>query len=619
MLKLLKCYSVPFCLAYTLLGDITVWKLFRLNTKKNSIFAFFILFFNFFAACLEGVSFGFLLLGIAALTNESIALPPVFSFLEGKVNNSLVLSLGGAMFFQMLRSLSTYLGHYFTILLTVNIQTEAQKQTFERILHMPWVQVAEMKKGDLMHQVTAPPSFIPMLYDEYNRFFVSALMIFTYLIIMFRISWQLTCIILGCFVAAALIQKVLLRNISNASRIHNDHITDLSKETAQNLDSLKLIHILQRQPLILRKMESILQLIAGATTRLKRLNTFIPTINESLGVLLVGISLLAGVFFLKKDGKTFAAFLFTYLTLTYRLGTRIQFAMLAKGIISYYSGPLKKLEEMLARDVYINQKINEPEVLFKQAIAFKNVSFSYSHKDSPALKNISLTIPHKSVVAVVGTSGAGKSTLIDLLMRLYEPQEGKIMLDDTDAEHFSLNQWRSLFGIVPQDSFLFHDTIEENIRFGRLSATEDEVVQAAKLAGAHSFIEALPQKYKTIVGEKGYRLSGGEKQRISMAQALVRHSQILVLDEATSHLDSHSEQVIQNSLEELRSEKTIIIVAHRLSTLQLADHIIVMDKGSIVETGTHHDLVALGGRYYTFWNLQSGSLNENAPLLSTSK
>ncbi|MFZ0565736.1 MAG: ATP-binding cassette domain-containing protein, partial [Chlamydiales bacterium] len=211
-------------------------------------------------------------------------------------------------------------------------------------------------------------------------------------------------------------------------------------------------------------------------------------------------------------------------------------------------------------------------------------------------------------------SGGGKSTLIDLLLRLYNPSVGNIFLDGKKISDYDITSWRKLFGVVTQDTFLFNDTVEENIRFGELKASRKQIVEMAKLAGAHDFISLLPKGYETVVGDRGYRLSGGEKQRLSLARCLVRDPQILVLDEATSNLDSCSESVIQNTLEKFNKEKTMIVIAHRLSTITHADLICVIENGQIIEKGTHGALLKSKGRYHFYWNLQaSGLLNSSQP------
>lgn len=583
-----------------------LWRIFRENRRENSLLCALMLFFNILASILEGASFTLLLACFAVITGEAVTFK-WFSFLSYHYTHPLLLFLSGAIFLQLLRSFAVYLGQDMSTLLTVKIQEGVQTYLFRKILRMSYAEVSQFKRGDLSHLVTVPPTFIPSLFDEYNRLTVTLFLSLSYLFLMMNISLPLSALILSLFFLTAFIQKFLFVKISNASHVQTNHIVDLSKQTAQNLEGLKSLHLFQRQEHALAKIESILESISLATLKMKKWSSFIPTLNESLGVILVGISLMVGTLFLRKEGALSTSYLFIFLTLTYRLGNRLQQLMVSRGAIAYYAGPLQRLEEMQAIS-QISPKTETEKIVplcFNHSLSFENVSFKYAHKKTEALNDISLTIPKKNVTALVGVSGGGKSSLIDLLLRLYEPSQGKIKLDEIPIETYSLSTWRDLFGVVPQHPFLFNDTIEANIRFGKLKATPEEIVHAAKIAGADYFIQKLPHGYQTPIGESGHRLSGGEKQRISLAQALIRDPEILVLDEATSHLDSHSEQMIQETLKSLRKEKTMLIVAHRLATIQTADLIYVVENGRITEKGTHQDLLKRGGRYQLFWNLQA--------------
>jgi ATP-binding cassette, subfamily B, bacterial MsbA len=213
------------------------------------------------------------------------------------------------------------------------------------------------------------------------------------------------------------------------------------------------------------------------------------------------------------------------------------------------------------------------------------------------LRKISLEARPGEVIALVGPSGAGKSTLITLIPRFYDPIEGRILLDGTDIRDLSLHELRSNIGIVPQETQLFSGTIAENIRYGRSSASDDEVIEAAKAANAHEFISGFPDGYKTIVGERGVKLSGGQRQRVAIARALLKNPRILILDEATSSLDSESESLVQEALEVLMQGRTTFVIAHRLSTIRNADRILVLERGQVVEQGTHDELLRKAGLY----------------------
>jgi subfamily B ATP-binding cassette protein MsbA len=249
-----------------------------------------------------------------------------------------------------------------------------------------------------------------------------------------------------------------------------------------------------------------------------------------------------------------------------------------------------------------------------ETIRFENVSFKYGNSSEQALNNVSFDIEPQNVVALVGPSGAGKTTIVDLLARFYDPTSGRIILEGHDMREYELTSLRKLFGIVTQDTILFHDTIFNNIAYGDRNATHAMVIEAARAANAHDFIMAMPDGYNTIVGDRGVRMSGGQRQRVAIARALVKNPPILIFDEATSALDTESEKLVQEAIERLLEHRTAIVIAHRLSTIQRADRIIVLDHGKIAESGKHHELVSSEGLYQRLYQLQ---FTESAPFYET--
>jgi ATP-binding cassette subfamily B protein len=245
----------------------------------------------------------------------------------------------------------------------------------------------------------------------------------------------------------------------------------------------------------------------------------------------------------------------------------------------------------------------KPLAIRDGTIRFENVSFYYE-KDRPILKNVSFEVPAGKMVAIVGPSGAGKSTISRILFRFYDIQSGRVTIDGEDIRDVTQKSLRAAIGVVPQDTVLFNDTILYNIRYGRPDASDAEVIAAAKLAQIDEFVQGLPQGYKTMVGERGLKLSGGEKQRVAIARTLLKGPPILVLDEATSALDSHTEKEIQDALDRATQDRTTLVIAHRLSTIVHADNIVVLDKGELVEQGTHAELIARNGLYASLWSRQ---------------
>jgi ATP-binding cassette subfamily B protein len=265
---------------------------------------------------------------------------------------------------------------------------------------------------------------------------------------------------------------------------------------------------------------------------------------------------------------------------------------------------MEKMFNLLHVDVEVEDRPGAPPLRVERGeVTFENVEFGYDAR-RPILKGVSFTVPSGKTVAIVGPSGAGKSTISRLLFRFYDVNGGRVTIDGQDIRDVRQQSLRAAIGIVPQDTVLFNDTIYYNIAYGRPEATDAEVEQAAKLARIHEFVLALPDGYKSMVGERGLKLSGGEKQRVAIARTILKHPEILLFDEATSALDTHTEKEIQKSLREVSADRTTLVIAHRLSTVIHADEIIVLEDGRIVERGRHADLLARGGKYAAMWQRQ---------------
>ncbi|MBV8600332.1 MAG: ATP-binding cassette domain-containing protein, partial [Candidatus Eremiobacteraeota bacterium] len=246
-----------------------------------------------------------------------------------------------------------------------------------------------------------------------------------------------------------------------------------------------------------------------------------------------------------------------------------------------------------------------PAVPIRGEIRYENVTFAYRPEDGPVLDGFSAEMRAGEVIALVGPSGAGKTTIVNLVPRFYEPQGGRITLDGIDLQALRLSELRRAIAIVPQETQLFSGTLAENIRYGRLEASDEEILEAARIANADEFIERLPERYGALVGERGIRLSGGQRQRIAIARAVLRDPRILILDEATSALDSHSEALIEEALDRILPGRTTLIIAHRLSTIRRASTILYIERGSVRERGTHESLLARGGAYAALHHAQS--------------
>ncbi len=517
--------------------------------KKYSLLAASSIALSFFSAALEGLSFVAVL---AALnTSEHFAFFVLAAFLA-----------------QLIRSTASYLGMALASKLTSKLQVEVQSAIYAKVLRLSYSQVSSFKMGDLIEYATSPPHFFPRLSEWSQRLFISSLMVVVYVVFMLTLSSTLTLGILALFGVAAFFQRYLLRKIVHYSHKHAENLAHLNKETAQFFEGMQTVHLFDRGKQALALLSERLHAIGRSSLRLGLWNQLSFPIYEGVTLFLVAGALILGQFLLGERGSL----LLIFLALTYRLGTRLQIVLSAISEIAFQFGPLRRLQTILKTEER-EEVCGLVEACFTQKLSFDQVSFAYPEKEELALDAMSFSLAKGEMIAFIGPSGAGKSTLLSLLLRLYSPLSGVITLDGRPASDFSLSSWRSLFGVVSQEVFLFHDTVAANLRFGCSHATQEELERAAHFAGAASFIEALPKGYATVVGERGYRLSGGERQRLSLARALVRKPEILVLDEATSHLDMQTERLIQEALEKLKGKMTMIVVAHRLSTIEGADRV----------------------------------------------
>jgi subfamily B ATP-binding cassette protein MsbA len=339
--------------------------------------------------------------------------------------------------------------------------------------------------------------------------------------------------------------------------------------------------------------------------RLLRRRDLSSPLSEFLGVATVAVLIWFGFSEVQKGALSVA----TFFALLYAFFSMIEPAK--KFAAAYYNvqkgmAALERINAVLHANEIIRENINaKPIGGFESTIEFQNVSFYYENNSQPILKNVNLTIPKGKIIALVGASGSGKSTLVDLLPRFHDVSEGSVSIDDKDIQELRLKDLRSLMGIVTQEPVLFNDTIFNNIAFGKANATLEEVMHAAHVANAHDFIVETEHGYQTNIGDRGTKLSGGQRQRLTIARAVLKNPPILILDEATSSLDSESEKLVQQALDKLLENRTAIVIAHRLSTIQHADKIVVLKNGEIIQSGTHQELMLQDGEYRKLVELQT--------------
>jgi len=429
---------------------------------------------------------------------------------------------------------------------------------------------------------------------------VTAVLALAYL---FYLNWVLTCvniIALGSFGAAMAIAFNRLRPLFRDRGKINAEVTGRLNETLGGIRIVKTYTAEKREELVFTKgVHRLFRNVAKSITGVSAITTFSTAIIGVIGVIMIivgGRSILAG-------HMTIGDFL-NYILFTGLLAAPVvQIASIGTQISEAFAG-LDRIRELMQMSTEDEEDATRaPLADIDGEIAFEDVTFEYN-AGVPVLKQVSFRAPAGTTTALVGSSGSGKSTLISLVMAFNRPLSGRIFVDGHDLSTVRLRDYRSQLGVVLQDNFLFDGSIAENIRYGSPDATLDAIKHVSRIAHADEFIEKFDQGYDTIVGERGVKLSGGQRQRVSIARAILADPRILVLDEATSSLDSESEALIQDGLKSLRHGRTTFVIAHRLSTIRSADQILVLEHGEIVERGTHQELLALGGRYRTLYDKQ---------------
>jgi subfamily B ATP-binding cassette protein MsbA len=420
-------------------------------------------------------------------------------------------------------------------------------------------------------------------------------------ILLLLISWKLT-LITGCLLL--LISQIIRHLTQQGKRLSAEATAaneDLTQRMLETLDGLQLIRAFGRESHEQHRFEVASRKVRKAYLNLDRVSALVHPLSEVLTVsLLLGI-LLAVV--IRTPGQM--AISFTFLVLLYRLQPRVKQLDFDRVALDALSASVEEVRRLLDESdkPYLRSGTQVPASIEK-GISFENVSFQYDSGKDAALKQVTCSINVGETTAFVGPSGAGKSSLIGLICRFYDPSSGRLLMDGIALPELDLAWWRSQIAVVSQEVYLFNASVAENISYGKLGATRKDLVEAARKAHAMEFIEELPEGFETILGDRGIRLSGGQRQRLALARAFIRDPQILILDEATNSLDLISEGVVQDALEQFGRNRTVLIVAHRISTIMHADKVIVLDLGKVVESGTVTQLLAAGGLFSRFYALQ---------------
>ncbi|MEP7255554.1 MAG: ABC transporter ATP-binding protein [Ferruginibacter sp.] len=505
-----------------------------------------------------------------------------------------------------LKNLFTYLSYYILAPMRNGVMNRLRKELFQKILTMPIGYFTERRKGDIMSRMTNDVGELEnSVVGTVEGFIKDPLNIIILLGTLIFISPKLSLFLLIFLPLTGFIIGRISRSLkkqSNTAAIKQGEALSVLDET---LGGLRVIKAFTAERLVGKKFEEHNEDLFHIKNKMQYRRDLASPLSEFLGVLvLCGILYFGGQLVLggNAGGLTDKGFIMY-------IGIFTQIINPAKSLsTSFYnmqkgSAAIARIEEVLQAPVMVEEAVNpKPIKTFEHSIEFKNVGFSY--EDVTILKNINLKVEKGKTIALVGSSGAGKSTLADLVPRFHDVGSGELLIDGINIREYSLDQLRGLMGIVTQEPILFNDTIANNITLGIENATPEAIEQAAKIANAHNFIIQKEQGYNTNIGDRGGKLSGGERQRMTIARAVLKNPPILILDEATSSLDTESERLVQDAINNLMNNRTSIVIAHRLSTIRHADEIVVLQLGEIVERGTHDSLIAQNGFYKRLVDMQ---------------
>ena len=527
-----------------------------------------------------------------------------------------VCVLVGILFF--LKNVFRYLALYFISVLRTGVVRDLRKKLHNKTLELPLSYYSEQRKGDVMSRMTSDVQEVEWsILNSLELMFREPMAVILYVGMLVVMSPELTLFAMVLLPVSGLIIGQLGKSLKRSSTKVQDMMGAILSSIEENLGGLRIIKAFNAEDNVAEKFNTINNDHTKLTLKMARKRDSASPISEFLGTtVMVVLAYYGGSLVLENleltqqgenGGVSFGGSeFFAYIILFARLLTPVKAFSTAYAIVLKGAASADRIEEVLSAKNEIVDPENPKKIsTFSDAITYKNVEFAYEEQN--VLSGIDLTIEKGKTIALVGESGGGKSTMADLLPRFYDLVKGEILIDGINIKDITLKNLRDLMGIVTQESILFNDTILNNIALGTKNPTKKQVIEAAKIANAHNFICEMENGYDTNIGDRGGKLSGGQRQRLSIARAVLKNPPILILDEATSALDTESEKLVQDALVKLMANRTSIVIAHRLSTIQHADEIIVIQKGKIVERGTHSELIAQEGVYKRLSNLQTFS------------
>jgi subfamily B ATP-binding cassette protein MsbA len=521
------------------------------------------------------------------------------------IGYTLGVLVAGIITIFLLKNLSDYLALFFITFLRNGVLKDIRNAMYKKTLDLPLAFFSEKRKGDTISRIAGDVNEVQSSFLSILELIVKEplTIIFT-IIAMFTISVKLTIFVFIFIPISGTVISFIGKKLKKQSTKAQEEQGIFLSIIEETLGGLKVVKGYNSEKYFGKIFQNSTDKFFGLSNTIGNRQNLASPLSEFMGIMVIAVLLWFGGHMVLIEHTLNGAAFITYMGLAYNILTPAKSISKASYNIKRGNAAAERILEILEQENPIVNRVNAIEKdTFESEISIQNINFKY--EDEYVLKDFSLEVKKGQTVALVGQSGSGKSTIANLLTRFYDVNEGKIEIDSFAIKDMNLQSLRGLIGLVTQDSILFNDTIKANISLGKLDATDDEIIEALKIANAYEFVKELPNGIYTNIGDSGNKLSGGQKQRLSIARAVLKNPPIMILDEATSALDTESEKFVQVALENMMQNRTSIVIAHRLSTIQKADKIVVLQKGKIVEQGTHDELIALNGTYNKLVSMQS--------------